>query len=56
MDVDAEDKQLADLHIDLGPAEVDLTRQCNLGGNVFTDVDSGGDELFKERGLRMTCQ
>lgn len=35
MDVDAENKELADLHVDLGATESDLTREGNLCGYIF---------------------
>lgn len=39
MDVDAEDEELADLHVDLRAAEGDLARQRDLRGDIFTGVD-----------------
>lgn len=51
MDVDAQDEELADLHVDLGPAQVDFARERDLGGNVIACFDGGGYELFEERCL-----
>jgi hypothetical protein len=42
VDADAQDKELADLHVDLGAREGDLPRQGELRGDVFARVDGGG--------------
>jgi hypothetical protein len=43
VDADAEDEQLADLHVDLGAREGDLAGHRELSGYVFAGVDGGGD-------------
>lgn len=43
MDIDAEDKQLADLHVDLTARHCDLTRKRNLGRDIFASLDSGSE-------------
>jgi len=39
MDVDAEDEELADLHVDLGAAQGDFTCECDLSGDFFAGFD-----------------
>jgi hypothetical protein len=39
VDVDAEDEELADLHVDLAAAEGDFAGQRDLGGDVFAGLD-----------------
>lgn len=51
VDVDAEDEELADLHVDLGAAESDFTCQGYLCRDIFAGFDSRGYELFEERRL-----
>ena len=48
VDADAQDEQLADLHVDLGPRERDRAGQGEAGRDVFAGVDGGGDEFFEE--------
>jgi hypothetical protein len=48
MDVDAEDEQLPDLHVDLRPGQGYFARQCDLGRYVLAGVDGGGNELFEQ--------
>lgn len=54
VDVDPQDEELADLHVDLLPAQVDFARQGNLGRNVLAGLDGGSDEFFEERCLWMS--
>ena len=51
MDVDAQDKQLADLHRDLPPREGDATGQGDLLWQRGGRGDGGGDEVFEEGSL-----
>jgi len=51
VDADAQNEELADLHVDLGAREGDLARQGELRGDVLAGVDGGGDEFFEEGGL-----
>jgi hypothetical protein len=51
VDVDAEDEELADLHVDLRPGEGDFACQGDLGGDIFTGFDGVIDEGFEERSL-----
>lgn len=51
MDVDAEDEELADLHIDFAAGEVDATCASNGGGNGLCCCDGCVDEVFVERCL-----
>jgi hypothetical protein len=51
VDADAQDEELADLHVDLRARERDLARQGELRGYVLARVDRGGDEFFEEGGL-----
>lgn len=46
MDVDSEDKQFADLHIDLAAREVDTASTCDVGGNGLGGGDCGIEEVF----------
>jgi hypothetical protein len=46
VDVDAEDEQLADLHVDLLPGQVDLARRCDLGGNSLGRFNGVVDDVF----------
>ncbi len=39
VDVNAQDEELADLHVDLRAAEGDFTREGDLGGDVFAGFD-----------------
>lgn len=48
VDADAQDKQLADLHVDLRPRQRDLTRQSYLRRYVLACVDCRCDKLFEE--------
>ena len=48
VDVDAQDEQLADLHVDLRAAERDLARQGDLRGDILAGLYGGGDELLEE--------
>jgi hypothetical protein len=43
VDADAQDEQLADLHVDLGAGQGDLAGEGQLGGDVFAGLDGGGD-------------
>lgn len=51
MDVDTQDEELANLHIDLRTAQCDLASQGNLGRNIFASVHCCCNELFEKRGL-----
>lgn len=51
VDVDTQDKKLADLHVDLCARQGDLARQRDLRRYVFAGFDRGCDELFEERRL-----
>lgn len=48
MNVDAQDEQLADLHVDLAPGEVDTAGAGDLGGDVLGCGDCGVNEVFVE--------
>lgn len=48
VDADADDEELADLHVDLRPRERDLARQRDLRRDVLARVDRAGDELLEE--------
>lgn len=47
MDVDAENKQLANLHVNLGATQVNLAGQGNLRRNVLASLDSRRNQLFE---------
>lgn len=47
MDVDTENKEFADLHVDLAAAEVDLACQGDLCGDILAGVDGGGYKFLK---------
>lgn len=51
MDVDAQDKKLADLLVDLPTAEGDGAGQGDLGGERGGEGDCGREEVFEEGGL-----
>lgn len=53
VDVDAQDEELADLHVDLAPGEVDGAGQGNGFREVFGSVDGVVDEVFEEGGLEV---
>jgi hypothetical protein len=42
VDADAQDEELADLHVDLGAGQVDFAGEGELRGDVFAGVDRGG--------------
>ena len=48
MDVDAENEELADLHVDLCACECDFAGVRDLCGNVFAGFDSVVNEFFEE--------
>lgn len=48
VDGDAEDEEVADLHVDLLAGEVDFAGEGNVRGYVFACLDSGGNELLVE--------
>ena len=48
MDIDAQDEELANLHIDLVPRKGDFTRKRDLGGHVFACFYSRRDEFLKK--------
>jgi hypothetical protein len=39
VDVDAQDEEFADLHVDFAAGEGDLARECELRGQVFAEFD-----------------
>ena len=53
VDADAQDEELADLHVDVRPRQGDLARQRQLRGYVLARVDRRRDQLFEEGGLRV---
>lgn len=52
VDADAQDEELADLHVDLRARERDLARERELRGYVLAGLDGGGDQFLEEGGLR----
>jgi hypothetical protein len=48
VNVDAEDEELADLHVDLRSGEGDFARQGDLGGDILAGFDSVVDKGFEE--------
>jgi hypothetical protein len=48
MDVDPQDEELSNLHVDLLPVQSYLARQSNLSRDILAGVNSGSDELFEE--------
>ena len=52
VDVDTENEELADLHIDLLSRQVDLARRRDLGWDVLARVNRRGYELLKQRCLQ----
>jgi hypothetical protein len=51
VDVDAQNEELADLHVDLGACEGDGAGEGDLGGDVLAGFDGVVDEGFEEGGL-----
>ncbi len=51
VDADAQNEELADLHVDLRARKRDLAGQGELRGYVLACVNRGGDEFFEEGGL-----
>lgn len=51
MDVDAQDEELADLHVDLAAGEVDAAGGSDLGRDVLGCGDGGVDKGLVEGGL-----
>ena len=51
MDVDAEDEELADFHVDAAAGEGDGACLGDFGGEGGRLRDCGGDEVFEEGGL-----
>lgn len=51
MDVDAEDEEFADLHVDLAAGEVDATRARDGGWDGLRGCDGCVDEVFVEGSL-----
>ena len=47
VDVDAENEEFANLHVDLFAGESDLAGQRNLGGDLFAGIDSCVDKFFE---------
>lgn len=48
MDIDSENEEFADLHIDLSARERDLTGKSNLRWDIFAGFDSIIDEFLEE--------
>ena len=48
MDVDAQDEELADLHVDLAAREVDATGAGDGGGNRLGGADGAVQEILVE--------
>ena len=48
MDVNAENEQLADLHVDLCAGEGDLACESYLCGYIFAGFDGVVDQLFEK--------
>ena len=48
MDIDSQDEEFSDLHVDLFPVQGYFTSQGNLSRNIFAGINGGSDELFKE--------
>lgn len=48
VNVDAEDEELANLHVDLGAAEVDLASESELLGNLLAGLNGGRNQLLEE--------
>ena len=46
VDVDSQDEQFTDLHVDFTTSEVDATRAGNSGGNRLSCCDCCIDEIF----------
>lgn len=53
MDVDAEDEEFTDLHIDFPPGEVDFAGRCDLRWDLLRRVDSVVYKIFVERCLKL---
>lgn len=48
MDVDPQNEELSNLHVDLFAVQSHFTRQGNLSGNILGGVDGGSNEFFKK--------
>lgn len=51
MDIDPQNKQLADLLVDLAPVETDGAGEGDFGGEGRGEGDGCGEEVFEEGGL-----
>ncbi len=54
MNVDPEDEELADLHVDLSPRESDLASHGDLSRDVFAGFDGVVNEFFEKGRLVLT--
>lgn len=48
MDVDSQDEELSDLHVDLFPIQGHFTSQGNLGWDILAGINGRSDELFEK--------
>ncbi|KAF1731549.1 hypothetical protein CRV24_007735 [Beauveria bassiana] len=53
VDVDAQNEELANLHVNLRPAQRNLAGEGNLRGNVFARLDRRRDELLEQGRLNV---
>ena len=51
MDIDTQNEQLPNLHIDLSSGQIDLTRSGNLGWNIFRGLDCVINKVFVKGSL-----
>lgn len=48
MDVDPQDEEFSDLHIDLFPVQGHFTSQGNLSRDILAGINGRSDEFFEE--------
>lgn len=51
MDIDSQDEEFADLHVDFATGELDCTCRCYRGGDLFAGFNCCRNDFLKKRRL-----